>query len=345
MKASWKKITVSSFVICLFGWIAAGLCVGQTDKDSQQYEKLERELRKDLDKEIAKFKPPTNAIQTKPSLTEPRPLSVGLSYDKFKDVTTAVISTPVQDLRGIVNAGLKNYIAFVDVYATYSYPGQQPVKPTIINLLFKTYADGPFFGFDPSLIAIANNKRIRLGNMSQTVKRATTSGVDEFVAVPIPYEVFAEIASADVVEVQIGNIDFPLSALNLRGFRMIAGLPDKPQQQVVPNSEGEKSTLITSNETPRRIEKTSWQGEDELSVAFQADGTLILQGGGLGNRSGVWRQEGDRVQIELTSIGAGWGSRLIAVGIIRVDKMGIMFKARGGIYSGTTKAVIQQILP
>jgi len=332
------------YIVIAFLWLATPSVLSQQEKDRQEYDRLEQDVRKDLDKQIAKFKPPTNAIQTKPVPTEPRPLSVGSSYDKFKDVTTAVISTPVQDLRGIVNARLKNYIAFVDVYATYSYPGQQPVKPTIINLLFKTYADGPFFGFDPSLIVIANNKRIRLGNMSQTVKRATTSGVDEFVAVPIPYEVFAEIANADVVEVQIGNIDFPLSALNLRGFRMIAGLPDKPQQQVVQKPEGEKSSLTTSNETPRRIEKTTWQGEHELSVAFQPDGTLILQGGGLGNRSGVWRQEGDRVQIELTSIGAGWGSRLIAVGVIKVDKMVIMFKARGGIYSGTTKAVVQQIL-
>ena len=322
-------IGVRYFAAALLLVIIPNSILSQQDKDRQQYDLLERDVIKDLDKQIAKFKPTTKAIQTKANPAEPKPLNVESSYDKFKDVTTATIATTVQDLRGIVNAKLKDYIAFVDVYATYTYLGQQPVKPTSINLVFKTFADGPFFGFSPSLIVIADNRRLRLGNMSQTVKRATTRSVDEFVSISIPYEIFAEIANADLVEVQIGNIDFPLSELNLKGFRIIAGLPDKPTKPNVQKLEIVSSKSSSLNEGKRNIGNSFWQGEP-YSAKFSPDGTFLLNFNGASFREGTWRQNGDRIEIELPKVSLMTnGLRGLGIGIIKNDKLVIKIKSFG----------------
>lgn len=295
------------------------LCSAQTtDKDRQQFEKLESDLRKDLDKEIGKFKPYKG--QAKISFQEPT-LNLITSYDKFKDETTVSIAMPLY--RGITPphtgaVGDIKYIGDIDVYAIYSFPGQQPVKPQSIYLLFESMADTSTFGANPSLIFLADDKRMKIGNMIQKVRSYGTL-IKETETAAMSFDNFVAIANADIVEVQVSQSAFPLSEFHLRGFRMLAGLPSKEPRPAMPKLKTAMVTDLSSS----RVEGTSWRGAG-LSAEFKVGGELLLQGG-LPNRAGSWKQIGDRVEIELPYVDIR-AVRCIGVGIVKGNKMAMKIK-------------------
>ena len=336
MKPRLINVTTFCFGVSLFGWMALGVCFAQGDKDKQQYEKLERELRKDLDKEISKFKPLKESVAV--AQKEPT-LNVISRYDKFKDETTVSIAMPLYHrvsppLTGPV--GDLKFIADIDVYVVYSYSGQQPAKPQLIYLLLESTADTTAFGANPSLIFLADNTRIRMGTMIQKVRRYG-SLLKETETAEIPIESFVILANADNVEVQVGEVAFPLSELHLRGFRMLAGLPEK---QSIMGAQSSRPDLPVDDKRP--VENTNWRGSNDLFVEFKLDRTLALRGRGLGDRSGTWVQEGDRVQFELSTVGPGWGGRILAVGITKGNKMAIRMTIRDMLGFGVTNSMVIQ---
>lgn len=292
----------------------------QTDKDVKSYEKLEIEIRKDLDKLISQFKP----MIIRP---DPTPLVVDSSYDKFKDITTVGIGPRENDRQSAYVVRVGNSIAVVNLYANYSYPGQQPIKPTSINLIFTMgVTSASWLEPNPSFIVIAENKRYKLGNMSQNV--LPTGRV--LYAISVPYDILAEISRAESIEAQMGNIDFRIVERDLYRLRLIAGVPSKsPRESIV---------------SPGRLENTLWKGKN-ITADFKLDGTLNLQGAGLGDRSGTWHQENDRVQIDLPASGPGWGGHILAVGIIKGDKVALRYMVRDLLGFGVSKNVVMQLSP
>lgn len=220
----------------------------------------------------------------------------------------------------------------------YVYSGQKAEKPTSISLLIRTAENTqqPLFGANPSLIIIADNKRFRLGSMLQTVD-FSASFTKETLLISIPYEIFAEIANAAIGEIQIGNYDFRLSELNLKSFRMIAGLPLKPEAPRV-----EAPLSPTNDGNILRVENTFWHGE-QLSVEFRPNGVATFRPNnakGIGflhsdrERSGSWRQRGDCIEVEISSDSFGG----LIVGVFKGDKM-VLKVDYGALYRSFTTAV------
>jgi hypothetical protein len=251
------RTSVIHFAILFLAFVVPYSAQVLTEKDRKVLDDLERDVRKDLDKELARFKP--LPLPVRPDASQPTRAGLQSSYDKFKDSTIVSIVSPIHDLNPanrIRNSKLEGYIAYVDLLAAFSYEGQQPRKPSSIDLAFKVMASSPLFGSNPTFIVIADNKRFRLGNMSQAITRVSLRSIEEFTSISVPLSTFSEIADANSVEVQIGNIDFPLSEDNLRSLRMISGLPDRPSKQIDPSSD--RSFV----ERPKRFSggpRTNWQ--------------------------------------------------------------------------------------
>jgi len=150
----WKFLI---FVAALFCFLSIANDVpsvySQTENDRKTLAELERDVRRDLDKKIAEYRPPSNkksgALKPVLANTWERP-SVKSGYDKFKDVTTNQITAPlyhaVSEPRLPAVGSLRGFIVDVDVIATYSYNGQIPKTPDVVTIIFKTFGEDSFFG-------------------------------------------------------------------------------------------------------------------------------------------------------------------------------------------------------
>src|SRR6266446_8337472 len=302
----------------------------QVEKDRKVFQKLESELRSELDGLLKDFTGVSKDIPLPPQVEAS---NLESSYDKFKDVTTVSIGMSLHHAfippKVRADGSLKDYLADVDLYAAYSYSGQQPVKPISFTLMLKSTASGPLFGINPSLIFLADGKRMRLGNMQERTVYHERGIVDEFVSADIPGEVFAVLANANSVEAQIGQIEFSLSEPHLKGLRLIAGLPDRQPSTIDPKTSGSGNADITG---------TTWRG-DKFSGQFKKDGEVILEGW-FAERMGTWKQNQDRVELVLPSPNAGQ-ARILGIGIISGSKMAIKFTVQS-LFGGSTVTSVMQ---
>jgi hypothetical protein len=296
----------------------------QTAKDTKTLSELERDIRRDLDKHIAKYRPIENrkAVANKPSESTWERPSLKSSYDKFKDITTVHITAPLYHVLSeprLPSAGsLRGFIADIDIIATYSYSGQALKGPDAVTLIFKTFSDGAFFGTRPTFIVLADGKRLNFGYMEQSIRRFEKSA-EEYESVNIPIDQFMQIVSADSVEAQIGQLDFPLGDLQLNALRSIVGLPAR----ALPGAARveQKGTETAGQDLTGSV----WEGND-FALEFQRGGTAMLKLPR--ERPGAWSQAGDKVEMEFPYIDVG-AVRGLAVGIIKDDKLVVKFKFFG----------------
>jgi hypothetical protein len=302
----------------------------QDQKDKRVFKKLETDLRKDLEDVLR------DASPSKSEFFENPPLNVRSLYDRFRDITTVSITLPVHHAilppKMRASGALRNYLADVDISVAYSFGGERPIKPVSYSLILQSSAKGPLFGREPSLIFLADDQRLRMGSMQERVVYHEQGIVDEFVAAEIPSDSFAMVANSNVVEVQIGNIDFSLSDFHLKGFRMIAGIPEGPVKPPAKAAQLKESAII-------ELQATKWRGE-KFSAEFKRDGEVVLEGW-FAERIGTWRQQGDRVEMTLPAVEAGQ-ARVLGIGILKDDKMALRFKVQS-LFGGSTMNSSMQI--
>src|SRR5207249_11368364 len=104
-----------------------------------------------------------------------------------------------------------------------------------------------------------------MGNMQQSVEYSSGRSAVEFVSAGIPYDVFIALANSNLVDVQIGQIEFALTEYHLNGFRMIAGVTEKTADKTKTGLSSTADRLAPSiEETPL------WHGE-KPSGEFKRD--------------------------------------------------------------------------
>jgi len=315
---------VAAAMIVCFGQGSAAL--GQNAKDRKTLDELETRVRRDFDELAAKYRPPNPkkaaAVTPAPLAWTPPPPSS--SYDKFKDITTVQVTTPlyhpITEPKLTAGGSLRGTIAHIDIIATYSYTGQMPVSPSTVTLIFKTISSGSsFFGPNPSFIVLADGKRIVLDNMVQSIRYE--GAPVEYEAINVPIQPFLQIINADVVEAQIGQFDFPIPDLQINAFRALLSLPQRPASEpskVQPIAETSKLRLTD-------VAGSTWQGAN-FTLAFQRGGiaSLMLPR----ERPGTWVQTGDKVELEFPYIDFD-AVRGLGVGVIKDDTLVVEIKFFG----------------
>lgn len=310
---------------------------GVSAEDERIYAKLEGELRAKLDEMLSKFKPLDEKervrLQPPPSASSTPTLSS--SYDRFKDLTSVSVTMPlyheITPPKGRPVGNLAGYIADFDLIASYVHEGQQRATPASVNLTIKTFAGGVMFGGAAELILLVDGRRVRLGRMEQVISFHGRSA-EEYVSVAIPYDTFTAIANAETVEAQAGRFEFPFSEEHLRGFRLLAGLPDRPRRADARDA--------AAADPSADLNGTTWQGKD-FAIRFLRGGVAVVRFG-TRDREGAWRRRGDVVEIELPYVDNG-AVRALGVGVVRQDKMAVRLKVQGWLGGSTFATVTQRV--
>jgi hypothetical protein len=306
----------------------------QTEKDRQIFEKLESDLRPNVEDLIREASTSSDEVPLPPRVPDPQLESV---YDKFKDLTTVSVQMPVHHAllppKIRADGSLRDYLADVDVFAVYSFEGQRPIKPLSFTLIFKSTGTGAVFGVSPSLIFLVDGQRLKLGNMQERTVYRTQGIVDEYTSVEMHADVFELLAKADIVEAQVGHIEFSFSHAQLKGFRMLAGLPDKEPR---PTKKSSSDADLFSED----LAGTTWRG-DKFSAQFNKGGEVVLEGA-FAERIGNWSRAGDRVELILPASGGGQ-ARILGLGILKSDKIAIKFRVQS-LFRGSTVTAVMQVV-
>ncbi len=135
-----------------------------------------------------------------------------LTYDRFKDETT--VTSAIEPPRVTNNPHVLDML----FGAYFTYPGREVKSaPDKVTLAFTVTSQEGQFTADrnPSLIILANQKRIFAGHAERARSKVLSNGlVIETLAAGVPLSIVKEIDSAEIIEMQLGEIEFQLTTAN-----------------------------------------------------------------------------------------------------------------------------------
>lgn len=139
------------------------------------------------------------------------------SYDSGKDKTT-VRMTRMQI------SGEKGRYHSLHLAPAYSFPGQVPRTPEIIDFELQTVVKTRKLKVDLYVLFVVDGEKIFLSSNRWGVNRPVAGHpwVGEHLVFRMPYETLLKLANAKQASIRMDGIDFELSEDHLRGLRAFA---------------------------------------------------------------------------------------------------------------------------
>jgi hypothetical protein len=139
------------------------------------------------------------------SLPTPQPAKIEATYDNAKDRTTVRLA-PVQ-----IAADLGKYHS-LHMSPYFSFPGQQPTAPAIVDFELQTVVKGRL-RTDLYVVFVIDGEIIFLSSNRWAIKRPIPGRVwmGERLVFRMPYEIFLKITKAKTFELKFDGVVFPVS--------------------------------------------------------------------------------------------------------------------------------------
>lgn len=154
---------------------------------------------------------PCEAASLAPYMPSKDNIPNDLSYDRFKDETTATTFLHVKEMHQMTNS---NYPFFhFDIYVYCKYPGNKRINPaTEVSLIFMSSSKEWVFGRDTDLYVIYDGRRYttkpqyrgEVGSLFGSVS------VTEAFVIPLSMETALQIFNSTAIDMKLGGYEFML---------------------------------------------------------------------------------------------------------------------------------------
>ena len=143
--------------------------------------------------------------------------AIETSYDSGKDKTTVRMSR-------MQISGDKGPYHSLHLAPAYSYPGQGPKTPEIIDFELQTVVKARKLRVDLYVLFVIDGEKIFLSSNRWSVKKPVPGRpwVGERLVFRMPYETLLKLANAKHASIRMADIDFELSNDHLRALRVFA---------------------------------------------------------------------------------------------------------------------------
>ncbi len=137
-------------------------------------------------------------------------------YDRSKDKTTVRLA-PVRI------SGEKDKYHSLHMAPAFSYPGQEPRTPEIIDFELRTVVKGKL-KIDLYVLFVVDGEKIFLSSNRWGVKKGNLGRgwMGEHLVFRMPYETFLKITRASSFEIKLDGISFPVGEEQLQALRELA---------------------------------------------------------------------------------------------------------------------------
>lgn len=158
---------------------------------------------------------PNNAPNAIEGFAQAAPREISTVYDRTKD-KTSVRLPPVQI------SGPKGKYHSLHMAPAFSYPGQKPRTPEIIDFELHTVVKGKL-KVDLYVLFIVDGEKIFLSSNRWGVKKGKLgrAWMGEHLVFRMPYETFSKIINSRTFEITFDGVSFPVGVEQIETLRML----------------------------------------------------------------------------------------------------------------------------
>jgi hypothetical protein len=139
------------------------------------------------------------------------------TYDAGKDRTTVQLA-PVK-----ISGEIDKYHS-LHMAPSFSYPGRQPERPSIIDFELKTIVKARLLDSDLYVLFIVDDEKIHLSSNRSAIFRPVPGRrwIGERLVFRMPYETFVKVTNAKKLEIKFDGVTFEVGSVQLDGLRLLA---------------------------------------------------------------------------------------------------------------------------